>query len=398
MKRHTLPEELRPLSFSRFVVAAATMTAALQPSVARADWNVLEEAKEIVNISTVMSDPSLPLATYKSAEDPNNPVHEISDEDWPGYTPPAGYLKNTTRNLQFNESEFLGSPGTPGQTSYIQTGDGYTWAAMSSAINAMWPYNSADYDGQAAINAYYAGNLVTTPDPGVVKVTANYKAQNMKFWAREGGEASGALLDRYLVTDQWGNTYIMHASGQLDQSQVGAAFDAAVLPEGWTKQVIQLEEDLILNPATSSTGLYHYLVFRDSADNTYHQIGWGAEGINLATQVAGMPIWGGTTNDLLLIRDGHDSLIYGGGGIDTVRLDGLFSDWFVTTFANDGAFVELFRDGRMVSLYDIAFLQFDDLTLAVTTIPEPATALLPALVAALALLRRRARVTSSQQT
>jgi hypothetical protein len=79
----------------------------------------------------------------------------------------------------------------------------------------------------------------------VVKVTANYKAQNIKFWANEGGVSpgtSGAVpLDCYFVTDQWGNEYIMHASGQLDQSQVAAAFEAAVPRPGWTKSTRQKE-------------------------------------------------------------------------------------------------------------------------------------------------------------
>jgi|GEM_PF-2474132 len=41
----------------------------------------------------------------------------------------------------------------------------------------MWPYTAADYSGLSATSTYYAGNLVTTPAAGVVKVTANYKAQ-----------------------------------------------------------------------------------------------------------------------------------------------------------------------------------------------------------------------------
>jgi hypothetical protein len=142
----------------------------------------------------------------------------------------------------------------------------------------MWPYNSADYAGSGVplnqVNAYYAGNFVTTPPPGVIKVTVNYKAQDMKFWANQDGVAPGSAgavpLDRYFITDQWGNEYIMHASGQINQADVGAAFDAAVLPVGWSKRVAQLGEDLILNPAQGSDGSYHYLVFRDSADNSYH--------------------------------------------------------------------------------------------------------------------------------
>jgi len=330
--------------------------------ISSADFVPLEEAKEIIDGSTILTNPELPLNTYKSADDPNNPGKEISDATWTGYTPPLPYVKNTTRNLQFNESEFIASPGAPvGVTNYIETSDGYTWASMSMAINALWPYNAADYSGLAAVNPYYAGNIVVTPDAGVVKVTANFKAQNMKFYANEGGVTSdtpGAVkLDRYLVTDEWGNTYIMHASGQLDQADVPGAFSDAVLPTGWTKQTIQLDEDLILNPAEGADGSYHYLVFRDSADNTYHQLGWDSQGISLAAQVDGMPIWGGQTNDLLLgdVTGVRDDLIHGAGGNDTIQ-GGLGND---EIWGDAGIDTVVFSDSLLsYSVLDYA----DDLT------------------------------------
>lgn len=205
---------------------------------------------------------------------------------------------------------------------YVTTKDGYTWGSMSSTINAMWPYHSADYANSdvalSQVNAYYAGNFVTTPPAGVVKVTINYKAQDMKFWANQDGVAPGTkdavALDRYLITDQWSNQYIMHSSGQIDQANVGAAFDAAVLPDGWTKKVVQLDEDLILNPARGSDGSYHYLIFRDSADNAYHQIVWSGKG-SLAAQLDGAPIWGGQTDDEVS-GDTDNDLIHGAGGND----------------------------------------------------------------------------------
>ncbi len=298
-------------------------------------WNTLDEAHEIVDAGTLLLSPSTPLKTYKSADDPAVAGdNQIPDEVWSaGYEPPSPYLVNTTRNLQFNQSHFIASPDSPdGVTTYIQTSDGYGWAAMSKAASAMWPYASAEYSGLSAVNAYYAGNLVTTPGAGVVKVTANFKAQDMKFWANQDGAAMGSAgavaLDRYFVTDQWGNEYVMHASGQIDQSKVAAAFDAAVLPAGWTKLTRKLTEDLILNPAEGSDGSYHYLIFRDSADNTYHQTSWSGKG-SLAGQVDGMPIWGGqgndtltgdavgTRNDFIHAAGGNDQ-VSGGAGNDTL--------------------------------------------------------------------------------
>jgi len=353
-------------------------------------WNVLEEAFEIVNISSITVNPQEAIATYKSADDPNQEGdNEIPEDLWPDYTPPLPYIKNTTRNLQFNESQFIASPGQPiGVTTYVTTSDGYTWAAMSTAINAMWPYNSADYEGIASQSAYYAGNLVVTPSDGVVKVTANYKGQNMKFWANEEGLASddpnAIKLDRYFVIDQWGNEYIMHASGQLDQSQVATAFDQAILPEGWTKEVRQLSEDLILTPAEGGAGSFHYLVFRDSADNSYHQTKWSNTG-SLSAQIAYFPIWGGQDDNILFgdangeIRDdliygaagddiifpglGND-IIWGDAGIDTVVLSGNSFDYVIEAIPSDDiSTFTVSGFGYIKTLYDVENLQFDDKTI-----------------------------------
>jgi hypothetical protein len=286
-------------------------------------WTNLVDAHEIIDIGGVLTDPWAPMSTYKAGDDPDQPGDTmIPDSVWnAGYAPPLPYVANTTRNLQFNQSSFIASPGEPeGVTSYVFTSDGYSWGAMSEAINAMWPYNPADYTGLSAVNAFYAGNLVTTPPPGVVKVTANYKAQYMKFWANEDGAKPGSEgavpLTRYIVIDEWGNKYIMHASGQSDPEAVAEAFEAAVLPEGWTKKVKQLSHDKILEPAKGADGSYHYLVFRDSADNTYHQFKWSGKG-SLAAQLDGMPIWGGQSDDTVS-GDGDDDLVHGAGGDDLV--------------------------------------------------------------------------------
>lgn len=280
------------------------------------NWNPLEVAYEIINVGSVATDPALAIPTYK-----NGGTNSITGDAWSsGYVAPSPYINNTTRNLQFNESDFIASPGEPdGTTTYITTSDGYTWAAMSNAINAMWPFNEADYSGvsPAVTNAYAAGNYVTTPPDGVVKVTANYKGQNMKFYAVDPDTGLG--IERYFVTDAWGNEYIMHASGQDSVDEVRAAFEAAVLPDGWTKSAQELTEDLILMPAQGAGNLYHYLIFRDSTDSTYHQIGWGDQG-QLASQIEGMPIWGGQ-DDNVLFGTNWDDVIYAGGGSDVIRLE-----------------------------------------------------------------------------
>ncbi len=278
------------------------------------DWVPLQEAFEIVDISPIVRDPQNAVRTYKNGGD-----DPIPQDVWEaGYQPPLPYLKNTTRNLQFDESSFIASPGEPeGVTSFITTSDGYTWGYMSNAINALWPFDEADYAGTTPpiTDPYTAGNFVITPPAGVVKVTTNYKAQYMKFFAAD--PETGEPLERYFVTDAWGNVYVMHASSAPDPEAVSQAFEAAALPDGWTKAVRTLDEDLVLEPARSSDGLYHYLVIRDSADNTYHQIGWGAAG-SLQAQVEGMPVWGGESDDVLLPDRRWDNLAYGAGGDDRI--------------------------------------------------------------------------------
>ncbi|MTF40374.1 hypothetical protein [Cyanobacterium aponinum] len=354
-------------------------------------WNILEEAFEIVNISSITVNPQDAIATYKSADDPNQEGdNEIPDEVWVDYTPPLPYVKNTTRNLQFNESQFLASPGEEiGVTTYVTTSDGYTWAAMSTAINAMWPYDATDYSGIASQSPYYAGNIVITPPEGVVKVTANYKGQNMKFWANEDGLTSdnpeAIKLDRYFVIDEWGNEYIMHASGQLEQSQVATAFEEAILPEGWTKETRQLSEDLILTPAEGADGSFHYLVFRDSADNTYHQTKWSDTG-SLSAQIEDFPIWGGQDDNILsgdVNGEIRDDLIHGAGGNDTI-IPGLGNDeiWgdadidtvILTGDSSDYSIEEISSEeintftvsgfGYTKTLYDVENLQFDNETIS----------------------------------
>jgi len=286
-------------------------------------WKAISDAQEIYYVESAVANPTTSIPTYKS--DGTNP---ISAESWPTYTPPTGYEKNTTRYLQFNEQALIASPGDPSGTySYLTTSDGYTWLAITTTISAMWPYNPSDYS-VVTTSPYNAALQVTTPPAGVIKVTANYKAQYMKYYANQNDVATGQPgaipLPRYFITDQWGNKYIMQASGQESATGVYNAFEAAVLPTGWTKSIEYLTQDLILSPAYSpSTNNYDYVLFRDSADNTYNQIYWSPSGYNIAAQIQaqGMPIWGGLTNDVLRISNSWNNTIYGGGGINTFIFD-----------------------------------------------------------------------------
>ena len=280
-------------------------------------WLPISVAYEIINLQTVYTNPMLAMPTYKDGG--ANPITATAWNGPPSYVPPAPYVENTTQNLQFDEQIFICSPGeNVGVTTYITTSDGYTWGAMSQAMNAMWPFtpNTAPYESY--VSPYSAGNFVTVPAAGTVKATVNYKAQDMKFYANESDVPTGTPgaipLARFIVIDQWGNKYIMHASDGTNQSEVESDFAAAILPAGWSKQTIYLTDDFILQPATSPGNQYEYNLFRDSADNTYHQFYWSPQGITLSAQTQGMPIWGGNGVGNIRITHAWDNLIYGASG------------------------------------------------------------------------------------
>lgn len=287
--------------------------------VSLAPWEALSVSYEIIYTANVLDHPKDFVQAYK--ESGSNP---ISSSAWTSYTPPAGYTKNTTRYLQFDESISLGGPGDPiGTETYITTSDGYTWAAISNVISAMWPYDSSQYTFPSNLGTFYAGNLTVTPPAGVVKLSANYKAQLMKYYVNENdvplGTPGAVPILRYFITDEWGNKYIMQASDYDTPEQVTASFVAAVLPVGWTKEMKYLTEDFILYPASGPGNSFEYALIRDNQNNTYDQIYWAPSGVMLAAQIQepGMPIWGGLSTNVLRISNSFDNLIIGGGGVTT---------------------------------------------------------------------------------
>ena len=278
-------------------------------------WNPLSEAYEIIDLS-----PILPptgnfknyIHTYKAAQDPSvDEDSEVTTDEWTNYEPPSQYLKNTTRYLQFYESHFISSPGSPvGETQYISTSDdpenseGYTWASVSDAQSAMWPYNPDEYSGLSRQGPFAAGNFTTTPPEGSLKLTNNAKAQLMKFWAYENNDADELPIQRYRIYDPNGNGYIMHASGLDDAGKVEEQFEAAVLPDGWIKEKIYLKKNLVLRPAFGEGGdygVYNYNLLRDSSDNTYHQFVWSKNGVGVNSRYQNIITWGGRKDDLIVV-------------------------------------------------------------------------------------------------
>jgi hypothetical protein len=254
----------------------------------------------------------------------------------------------------------------------------------------MWPYTETAFPG--TINAYQAAFATVTPPAGTIRFSSNEKNQEMIWWAREGNSPEGSLIQRYFITDEWGNRYIMATTGVENDADIATSFNSTVLPEGWTKATGYLAENLILAPAYGAGDQAHFNLFRESADNAFFQFEWGVNGSSVAAQIAGMPIWGGPASDAILGRVGDDNLIhgaegddvisalgnnddiYGDIGTDTVVLQGLLSDYQVMGWAEQGAQLRLFGFGVTKSLRDTEFLRFSDGSMIATSaVPEPST-------------------------
>ncbi len=365
-----LRSDSRPVSGARRVRKRFQPDAmALEPRIALADES--HSAYEIAYVGDVGSDFTGPVLVYLAGG--SNP---IDAEEWSSYQPPPGYLKNTTRNLEFNSATFLSSPDST-TDEYITTSDGYTWFYMAKTISSDWPFVPAKYPANYS-SGYEAASLETTPPKGVIKWTANTKNQEITWYARN---SDGKPIERYFVTDPWGDRFIMQATGQSDPALVRRNFLKAVLPHGWTKSIGFLKQNLTTLPAYNSDGSCNYYLFRDSADDSFEQISWGKRGWGTSQMIAGMPIWGGTNNNNIRLNPKHDNVVYTAGGNDAVYVSGLIntiygdggidlavfhgprSRFTVTDVTSDGSEIIVTprgpaADAQVTTLYDVEQMRF----------------------------------------
>lgn len=306
-------------------------------------------------------------------------TNPMTAEAWDTYVPPQGYIKNTTRNVEFNAQDVLTSPDSTTGETYITTSDEYTWLFVAETVSANWPFDRADYSVPFT-SGYQAAALTTTPPPGVIKYSANTKNAIVTWLAKD---ADGQPIERYFIRDTWGNLYIMQTSGATDEADVKSNFFSAELPRGWRKFSGFLKRDLTTNPAYDSAGFSQFNIFRTSADDAFQQITWNARGRGIAQQIPDMIIWGGTTANTIRARRSQDNLIHGGqgndrifalgindqihgdDGFDTVVFRGKRSQYIVTPLAADGSLVEVRtrRGGaaaRVKTLSNVERLQFQD--------------------------------------
>ena len=117
---------------------------------------------EIAYLGNVGSDYKGPTQVYLAGG--TNPMTAAA---WDAYVPPDGYIKNTTRNVEFNSQDVLTSPDSTTGETYITTSDDYTWLFVAETVSANWPFDAADYTTSYS-SVYEAAALTTTPPPGVV--------------------------------------------------------------------------------------------------------------------------------------------------------------------------------------------------------------------------------------
>ena len=345
------------------------------PTFERLESRFALAAFEIAYVGDVGPDYTGPTKVYIASG--TNP---ITAEEWESYDPPDDYIKNTTRNVQFDTQTVLTSPDSAtGETYIVTEPDGYTWLFIAQTVSANWPFNPDDYSTPYS-SGYEAAALTTTPPPGVVKYSANTKNAVVTWDAKD---ADGQPIERYFIRDAWGSLFIMQTSGATEQADVRSNFFDAELPAGWQMSTGFLERDLTTTPAYDSAGFSQFNIFRTSSDDAFQQISWSARGQSIAQQIPGMIIWGGTTSNTILGRRGQDNLIHGAqgddrivalgisdqiegdDGFDTAIFRGNRSRYIVTRLAADGSLVEVRtrRGGdqaRVATLSNVEALQFKD--------------------------------------
>ncbi|GAB4520743.1 MAG: hypothetical protein OHK0046_31370 [Anaerolineae bacterium] len=177
----------------------------------------------------------------------------MPDDVWADYRFRLPILKNSTRNLLFDQSCFYRSP----DATVTCSGDScftleeivdYSWLKLTTvAGNDCYP----DASG-------CSGDEVK---PGYVSINTIAKCHRIVY--------EGPTI--YELADGQGNRYVMHAT------ETGVPdVDGPELPEGWTLQAVTIDEPLVLLPFGGGDECY-YNVIRDNLVQAYHQIEYAGE-------------------------------------------------------------------------------------------------------------------------
>lgn len=218
---------------------------------------------------------SLPTAKQAGLQFPTTPAFEVSDniewqeigfakellnqrektvaisggtnpiplEAWEDFEPKFPWAKNIDRNLRFQKTALLRSPGVPSDCAgddclTIREYQGYTWVELADPV---------------AVDYIPAKTDMLKPDPGHLVIKTIQKCQLVYFEDHI-----------YQLTDNKGNFYAMHAT------EATAPDTTVVLPTGWTLRRVALDEPLILVPFGNEGDCY-YNILGDHLGQGYHQ-------------------------------------------------------------------------------------------------------------------------------
>ena len=192
-------------------------------------WITPGEAHELIHVPS--------QAVYVSAG--SNPITEA---DWADFKIRFPYSKNFDRNLLFDATVFLRSPGKALDCTDCYTEiayKDYTWHQLAIIVGVTHIPEETN---------------VITPDPGHVVVKTIEKCQVVRY---DAGEI-------YQLSDGAGNLYVMHAT------ETGMPTLDVNLPEGWTLDVVTIEEPLIIPPFGGGDHCY-FNILGDHLGQGYHQ-------------------------------------------------------------------------------------------------------------------------------
>lgn len=191
------------------------------------------KAKELMNIDT-----RLVVIGFGDNSMPN--------DEWSDYKPSLPWAKNVDRRMTVDSSCIYRSPAAPADCegaacSAIQEEADYEWVELA-IVHSQNCFPTAD-----------AGCSATEIEPGALDIKVMSKC-HVLVWEDE----------IYELVDPAGNRYVMQAT------EVGTPDLNPTLPEGWTLNLVTLEEPLVLPPHGGGDNCYHN-VLKDHLAQTYHQ-------------------------------------------------------------------------------------------------------------------------------
>lgn len=198
-----------------------------------------EVAKEIVIGSTLM-------VAVAAGDNP------VSDSAWAAFRPGLGNTKNSTRNLQFEDSCFARSPWADEDCqgedcATIVEVKGHTWMELSQIL---------------AVDCLPSGKTCNPSKltPGELAVIVTRKCHQLTF-----------VGEHIFLHGPNGEEAVLHASPGTQEPTTDVA-----LPEGWSIEKKTLDEPLTIHPF-GGEGACTYNVIRDALEQSYHQIAYAGD-------------------------------------------------------------------------------------------------------------------------